>query len=330
MLQIGMIGSGVMASVHSESLLKSGLAKVTRVCSVAPNADDFASRFGAKLVKSADQIFEDPSIDVVFIASPSNTHAEYLRKAHAANKHIFCEKPLVRTEAEADEIEKLFEGYAKKVTVGHVVRFIPEYAHLHEISKAGTLGNIGTIRTGRCGAFPVGTADWFSRFEQSGGVILDLLIHDIDTVRWCFGDFERIYAMRPRVDGKDLHHDYALTLARLKSGAIVHMEGSWAEAQGLFYTYYEVAGTQGMVEYDSRLEPTLTVQQKKVDKSEQEGAILPKNPAKVSPYELEVRSFLDALVHDKQPEVSLSDGLQAVRIALAGLRSATQDEPVNL
>jgi predicted dehydrogenase len=88
----------------------------------------------------------------------------------------------------------------------------------------------------------VGSADWFSRFEQSGGVILDLLIHDFDTVRWCFGDFERIYAMRPVANGKDLHHDYSLTLARLKSGALVHMEGSWAEVKGTFYTYYEVAG----------------------------------------------------------------------------------------
>ena len=180
---------------------------------------------------------------------------------------------------------------------------------------------------GRCGAFPRGRDGWFADYGKSGGVILDLMLHDIDVLRWCFGEVERIFTMRLALK-KDAQRDYAIIVARMKSGAIAHLEGSWAEAAGIFYFYYEVAGSKGLVEFDSRLEPTVSVQKKSVEKVSGPGVIVPQSPTVASPYEQEMWSFLECIAKGKKPVVSLEDGLAALRIAHAAIESAEQNRAV--
>jgi UDP-N-acetylglucosamine 3-dehydrogenase len=326
-LQVGIIGAGTMGGIHAESITRSGIARVAKVYSPNTGALNLAPKHGAEAVGSAAEVFDDAKIDVVLIASPTDTHAEYLRLARAAGKHVLCEKPVVRTEAEADELERLFQGFEKKVSVGHVVRFAPEYVALKNTIDAGTIGAVGTIRLGRCGCFPVGRHDWFGDFQRSGGTILDLMVHDLDTVEWCFGPIERVYAMRSRNMG-DLRKDYALAALRMKSGAIGHLEASWVEAPATFYTNYEVSGAAGLVEYDSRVEPTLTLHVKDSGTGQPGGVMLPQSPAAVGPYELEIRNYLGAVLHDTPLVVTLADGIRAARVALATLRSSEVGQPV--
>jgi predicted dehydrogenase len=328
-LQVGLLGAGTMGRIHADSISRSGTACVSKVYGLDSTDESLAEQHGATSVEAAEEIFRDPEIDIVVIATPTNTHAKYLRTAHASGKHIFCEKPVVRHEAEIDEIQQLYRDYPKQVMAGHVVRFSPEYCFLRDTLQAGSLGNIGTVRFGRCGTFPRGQRDWFGDYEQSGGVILDLMIHDMDTLRWCFGDIERVYCMRSVAAGSP-PQEYALAAVRLRSGAIAHLEGSWAESPGTFYTNYEVCGSGGLLEYDSRVEPTLVLHGKKESDAATGGVMVPQNPAVLSPYEREMLSYLNSVKMGTPVEVTLDDGLNAVSLSLAAIRSATENRPVEM
>ena len=119
------------------------------------------------------------------------------------------------------------------------------------------------IRTVRSGSYPDAGSAWrkglaitsyYADFAQSGGVLLDLCIHDIDYQRWCFGEIERVFARGMMFAGKE-PKDHALLTARFANGAVGHIEGSWAYPRGHFSTRIEIAGTEGIIEWDSRGAP---------------------------------------------------------------------------
>lgn len=325
-LNIGLLGAGSMGKIHAHAVSRSGLGKVSRIYSPEPDGDQLAAEIGAVSTKSPEDIFNDKAINVVIIASPPDVHAEHLKLAHASGKHILCEKPLVRTLAQADEIEHLFKGYSPVVQVGHVLHFAPEYRHLKDTVQSDALGKLGVARFGRCAFSPCIARPWFGDFKKSGGVLLDMMIHDIDMLTWCFGDVDRIYAQRTGSNDQ-IREDYCVAIARLKSGAIAHLEASWMEPAGTFYYYYEIAGSKGLMDFDSRNEPSLIVR----PKTAPEGGVAPvplmHTPAVASPYELQMESFLRAVIEHGKPQVTLDDGLRVVRTALAALQSSLDNQP---
>ena len=253
MIKVGVIGYGTMGRLHSSYLKQLPGVELAAVADLdeerRQNAQD---TLGVKVYNSGAELINDPSIDLVDIAVPTDVHYQLLEQAIRQDKHIFCEKPLVRTFAECDHIEKLAQTTTKKVGVGHVVRFSPEYVAARENFLSGKIGRVAVARTFRGGSsFPRGYEDWYADYDRSGGVILDLAIHDIDYLRWCFGEVARVYAKSTRgLTSERLEH--ALIILRFKSGVIAHVEGSWTNYQGQFYTTLELAGDKGMVSFDSR------------------------------------------------------------------------------
>lgn len=324
MLQAGILGAGSMGRMHALAVNASGLGKVAKVYSPEPDGAVLASDIGAQCVSSVEAICEDKSIDVVVIASPPSAHAEHLKLARAAGKHILCEKPAVRTAEQADEIEALFKDYDKTVGVGHVLHFVPEYVHLKNVIDSGALGQVGVVRLGRCGWSPALGRPWFGDFKISGGVILDLMLHDIDLLTWIFGGIERLYAVRSG-STVQIKEDYALCVAKLRSGAIAHLEASWMEPSGTFYYYYEVAGSNGLIDFDTRSEPSFVFKPKA--QAGQAGAVpVMQTPSVASPYDLQMRSFLARAQEGKQAEVTLQDGLRVLRLMLAAVDSSLSDK----
>jgi predicted dehydrogenase len=114
---------------------------------------------------------------------------------------VFCEKPLARTLADAEAMVRAADEARVTLAVGHVVRFFPEYRQAKELLDAGTLGKPAIVTMTR-GNFAVGSArGWYLDEDKSGGVVLDLMLHDLDTVRWWFGEPSRIYAKRFKGSG---------------------------------------------------------------------------------------------------------------------------------
>jgi predicted dehydrogenase len=212
--------------------------------------------------------------------------------------------------------------------VAQVVRFFPQFARAKAVVDAGSIGKPGVYRSVRGGGPPYsGSRKWFMDFEKSGGVIMDVGNHDIDFARWCMGEVERVFARGLTFD-QDCEVDHALITLRFTSGAIGHIECSWAHPKGQFVTRVEVAGDAGLLEWDSRKDQPM--------KSAvlQDGGVTRASSSPLAaeddPYYRELAHFLECLENNTPFLVSPHDGLMAVKVSLAAIESMRRGQPVTL
>lgn len=325
MIGIGILGAGNMARVHAAEFAKSGRARICAIHAPDECAAELAAQYGAKNVQHAKDLFEMPEVDAVVIASPTHTHCEYLECARQAQKHVLCEKPVVRTFDELSRVEALFANYSKVVMAGHTVRFFPEYSFTRERLVRGELGNLGVIHLWRCAGFALESTHWLFDFQKSGGAVLDLMIHDLDFLEWAAGPIESVFALRP--ENSSLQNDACLVVARLRSGALAHLECSWAEPAGTFYYGFEIAGSDGICDFDSRRAPAFSYRSRHTSHCSPAKEIS-YTPTSKNPYSLEVAAFIDAVEGLCESPVPLSVGIRAVRLALSVLDSSARREEV--
>ncbi len=191
--------------------------------------------------------------DIIDICVPTPYHREYVEKAAAAGKAILVEKPLARSLEDCDAIIAAVEKAGVPAMSANVLRYFPEYAAAKRLVDEGAVGTPVTIRTARMAGFPdTGYEDnWYADASRSGGLVLDLILHDFDWMLWTFGPVRRVYAQG--LIGSPLFAsplDYALVTLRFASGAVGHVTGSWSHPGG-FRTTLEIAGDGGIIEHDS-------------------------------------------------------------------------------
>ena len=253
-------------------------------------ADDFESLVGM--------------VDVVDICTPTHTHASYITAAADAGVDIVCEKPLARTASEAHEAVAACEAAGVRLLVGHVVRFFPEYAAARDAVMAGDIGAVGVVRLDRSTYLPAGASSWFSDRSKSGGVVLDLMIHDVDYARWVAGEVERVYA-RSAGGG-----DHVLATLSHTNGAISHIQGSWAYPRGSFRAVFEISGSDGLIQRHAAVQFEASVE------TSDDVSDVPQPPSSSteSPYVSEIRHFSSVLHGDEEPRVTADDGARAVAV----------------
>ena len=328
MQRVAVIGAGNMGRRHANAYAQIPEAEIVAVFDLhAEAAEELAGIYSASAFTDFEELLANVETDVIDICTPTPSHLEYITAAAEAGKHICSEKPLARTTAEAQEAVRVCKEAGVTLFVAQVLRWFPEFRKLHDLIKSGAVGEPVEVRTSRCGAPPSGTDDWFADYKRSGGVALDLIIHDYDWLRWCFGKVCRVYA-RGLYEMKDFNGDYALVTLRFESGAIAHIEGSWARLSG-FETSVEVAGTEGLLSFSNVDSRPLVVEMKAKDGSTN-SVVIAESPIATNPYYLELKHFIDCLETGKAPDVSPEDGLEAVRIGEAALRSISAGQPVLL
>jgi len=330
MRHIGIIGAGLIGGMHAErwAQLPVELAGFYDVSSEA--AAKAVGKFGGRAFPSLETLLAE--VEVVGVCAPTPAHKDLVLAAAAAGKDVVCEKPMARHLRDAEEMVAACETAGMRLFVAHVVRFFPEYAHAKEVLDSGQLGRPGVIRTVRGGNFPApDTQNWYTDFEQSGGVIMDMLIHDIDYARWCFGDVSRVFA-RGLTFSDVQGADHVLLTMRFQNGAIGHLEGSWAYPPGNFRTRLEIAGDEGLLEVDSLDTLPLSVTLKQEKATLAAGIPVPESPMHPTddPYYREIAHFLACLESGDDFLVSPRDGLEALRIALAAIESLRTGQPVDV
>jgi predicted dehydrogenase len=272
-----------------------------------------------------------PDVDVVDICSPTHLHREMVLKAAAAKKHIICEKPLARTLQQAQEIVTACHKAGVQLLVAHVVRFFPEYALAHSAVVEGQIGRPAVIRLHRGSYRPKKPAgNWFLDEEKSGGILMDLMIHDYDYARWVAGEVESVSARRVTELHPEAPVDYGLVILSHRSGALSHIAGAWAYPPPTFRTHLEIAGDRGLIEFDS--DGTSPIQNLilKTGGSDAPDVALPSSPVSESPYTTQIKEFYSALAEGKTARVNAADGMVAVQIAEAAIQSAHAGQPVKL
>ncbi len=330
MLRIGLVGSGFMGSTHAAAWTATP-ARFVGICSADQNrAQKLAEQYHTKIYTNLDDLLRD--VDVVDICTPTHLHHEMVLKAASAGKHIVCEKPLARTSQQGREMIAACERAGVKLLVAHVVRFFPDYAGAKMIVEHGDIGNVAVIRLTRCGFKPGWATDnWLADDSRSGGMMLDLMIHDFDYARWVAGDVVSVFAKNVRSRIPTAPEDYAIAILRHKSGAISNIEGGWAYPPPLFRTAFEIAGDAGLIEHPAGESTPVGIHLKQASQSEGEAVMLATSPLSEDPYATQIKHFYDVLTGtNSQPRVTAQDGLAALEIALTAIESARTGRQVQI
>ena len=184
MHSIAMLGAGMMGNVHARAYWAIDQRNPLWIVDpIESRAKAISEKYGAT-VASFEEILENSSVDIVDICTPTFTHRELAVRALRAGKHVFCEKPVALTLEDARAMDRAAKKSGRKFMVGHVVRFFPQYIRVKELAAAGDVGEIVMARLYRGGSFPShGIDNWFADIAKSGGVFVDLSIHDFDFLR---------------------------------------------------------------------------------------------------------------------------------------------------
>lgn len=329
-LRIGIVGAGFMGSTHAAGWSRTP-ANIVGIHSLdTEKAQAVAASVGTKYYDSLDSLVAD--CDVLDICTPTPLHYEMVLKAAAAGKHIICEKPLARTLAQAQAMLAACQKAGVHLLVAHVVRFFPEYALAKASVDRGDIGKVAVVRLTRCSYQPkLSRENWFLDFDKSGGMMLDLMIHDFDYARWIAGDVESVFAKNVAFRQKNAPGDYALAILRHKNGAISNIEGGWAYPPPMFRTGFEIAGDAGLIEHPADSSAPLGIYLRQSGSGDTADVGLPMSPLSEDPYTTQLQHFYDVLTGSvSQLRVSAHDGLAALRIALAAIESAQTGKRVIL
>jgi predicted dehydrogenase len=328
-MKVGIVGVGSMGTTHAAGWAETPAEIVGFAAETQQEAGNISIQYSTKVYPTLEAML--PDVDVVDLCSPTHLHYEMALKAAAAGKHIICEKPLARTTRQAREIVMACQKAGVQLLVAHVVRFFPEYALARSAVAEGQIGKPGVIRLHRGSYRPKKPAgNWFLDEVKSGGILMDLMIHDYDYARWVAGDVETVSARRVTERHLDAPVDYGLVILSHRSGALSHIAGAWAYPPPTFRTHLEIAGDGGLIEFDS--ERTAPIQNfiLKTAGSDAPDVALPSSPVSESPYTTQIKEFYSALAEGQSARVSATDGLAAVQIAEAAIQSAHSGQPVTL
>ncbi len=327
-MRVGIVGVGFMGSTHAAAWTETDAEIVGFVAETPEGAQALAQQYKARAFPQLADLLD--AVDIVDICTPTHLHVPMILEAAARGKHIICEKPLALSVQEAIKALRACRQHGVQLYVAHVVRFFPEYALAKQIVDQGQIGRIATLRLLR-GSYrpkkPVG--NWFLDESKSGGILMDLMIHDLDYARWVAGEVQTVFAQKVSAGRQENKVDYGLVVLTHQSGAISHVAGAWAYPPPTFRTQFELSGDRGMIEFDSQAaSPIESLIIKSLDEAPDVG--LPSSPVRENPYAAEIKEFYAAITNGCQPRVTAEDAVKAVQIASAAVQSAQSSKAIRL
>lgn len=331
-LKIGIIGAGRIGKLHAGNIIKNFSSKV-EIKSIADvhtdKIKDWALGAGIKNVyDDYKKILNDPEIDAVIVCSSTNTHSIISIEAANAGKHIFCEKPV---DFDLDRIYAVLDAVKKagvKFQVGFNRRFDHNFKRVRELIKDGKIGELQIVKvTSRDPGPPP-----IEYVKVSGGMFLDMTIHDFDMVRYLTGsEVTEVYAnaavtVDPAI-GKAGDVDTALISLKFKNGAIGVIDNCRKAVYG-YDQRVEVLGTKGGISVSNDTPTSVTVST--------EEAVMSDKPLYffleryMDSFTAEMKEFFDCIINDTDPVVSGIDGLKPVIIGFAAKKSYEEGRPIKI
>lgn len=324
-MNIAVIGCGTMGKMYMERLSSMPGVKLTAISNRTEEVlQQCAAQYGAQAYTSYEELLASSDADVVCVTLPTYLHKEVVLKAAANGKHVICEKPLAMHPDDAQEMKEACERSGVQLYAAHVLRFFQEYAQLRQQVASGAVGRIGVAHAKRASKYPAADS-WYVDKARSGGIILDLMIHDLDFLRWTLGEVKTVFASNRQTDGVD----YTSVTLRFISGAIANVEAYWGYP-GAFLTQVELAGRLGVLRYDSTQTKSMVIQRSDPEPYILRGVGFPDRPSLKDPFRLQLEHFLSCLRTGSEPLVTADDGVMAVRLACAATTSLQTGLPVRL
>jgi len=328
-IRVGVLGAGRIGKIHAGNIATRIPGAVVEAIA-DPNfafAKELAEKLHVtKVYEDYKKVIEDPAIDAVAICSSTATHAQFIIEAAQAGKHIFCEKPVDHTLEKIDAAIAAVTKAGVKCQIGFNRRFDPNFKRIREYVSSGKIGDLHILRiTSRDPAPP--PAEYV---KGSGGMFLDMTIHDFDMARYLSGsEVVEVYAaagvlVDPAI-GKAGDVDTAVITLKFANGAIGTIDNSRKAVYG-YDQRAEVFGSGGMAASANNT-PNAAVY------SGAEGVSSEKPlyfflERYMDSFIAEMHDFIEAVREDKPTPVTALDGRKPVVIAMAARKSMLENRPV--
>lgn len=341
MINVGIVGLGYMASMHIKAWRQVEGANILAICNPSGRNLDgdlsavFGSRSGSDALKldmskiraysDYAAMLADPEIDIIDICSPTWAHHDQATSALASGVHVLLEKPVARTTKEARRIVEASGHASHFLMPAMCLRFWPEWQFLKQVIDDRRYGRVLAARFRRVGPPPAWGKTHFHDGIKSGGALLDLHIHDVDFINWCFGKPKRLYATGYSKFSGSI--DHVVTQYEVASGVSVHAEGGWAMTQGFeFNMSYTANFEKATIDYDVARGPEAVLRIYEEGKEP-----VTRKASETDGYLGEIRYFVDAVRNNKAPTiVTAADGLAAIEVCEAEEMSIKLRQPMTV
>jgi inositol 2-dehydrogenase len=331
-VRVGLIGAGRMGKVFAHTLAFAvAEADLVAVADSDPQTSaEVAARFGIPHhYTDYHQLLERDDIQAVVVVTPTATHAEVICDAAAAGKHIFSEKPLAQTLDLCDRAIDAVEAAGVKFQLGFMRRFDPAYTMAKQKIDEGVIGKPVMFRS--TGRDPHRTSLEFARRENSGGMIMDMGVHDFDLARWLMGsEVVRVHSEGGCLVYPELHEagdiDNAMINLKFENGAVGNIDLSRNAVYG-YDIRTEVLGSEGGLQI-GYLQQTATLVMTRHGVTHDTVPYFMERFGEA--YANEIRDFVACLVEDRSPLVSGPDGRKVTAIGIAATLSLDAGRPVQL
>jgi predicted dehydrogenase len=311
-LRIGLIGAGGIGRHLAWQLRPLSEAKLVGVYdSNTELKHRAAEELETHAYKSLKATLSDPELDACILATPPYTHYRLGMQILQSGKHLFCEKPLALTVEHCDALLQAAQEAGRVLMVGQVLRLFPLFWQSKQWLQAGVIGEPVAVHLQRRGyELNLFKEGWRADPKQSGGVLLEMNVHELDYLRWLFGEFRVVAAQgaQPYPEPNFVQHWQALL--RFENGVVGEVECSIIDTLG-GYTV-RIVGTEGTLEHTGF---SGFIRYKR--HSGQEVKLTPEEVGTPEPYLWELRSFVRAILYNEPLPFDGYDGRMAVANALA-------------
>lgn len=335
MIKIGLIGVGFMGGTHAlcyEALLGTQEIQVTAVADKDPErAKKVAQKFGARIFSSGEELIHSGEVNTVDICLPTYLHAEHAIMAMEKGCNVIMEKPVCRTEVEADKLMEVQKKTGAKVMVAQCIRFWSEYVYLKKLIDHNTYGKLINAVFKRVSPLPTWSWEkWLMDPKKSGSAALDLHIHDVDYVRYILGWPNTVKSESTCTKGNDEH---IFSLYKYND-SVVSIEGGWDYPSCFpFEMAYRVRFEKATVVFSSKGSPT--IKEYREDGSEYVPSLendfdsqsegLEGNISSLGGYFNEIKYFIECLAKNQEIKTSpLREGVESFKLTMKGIEAVNE------
>jgi UDP-N-acetylglucosamine 3-dehydrogenase len=311
-LGAAVVGTGFWGKNHARVYGELESTELVAVCDVNPErAKAVADQFGVKAYTSSSRMLKNEAVEAVSICTWSTRLAKEALKALNAGKHVMVEKPMATYTRQAERLLAVAEQNGLHLTVGFLMRFIPGLQHIRESVETKRLGELVCATAKRVSQWPERIGDV--------GVVKDTAIHDIDVVRFISGeDPMSVYAKTGSMRHRKFE-DYAQIMLTFEDGKSAFIESNWITPYKT--RILTVTGSEAIMRLDY-ITQELWIEDAKEN-------LQPRFSWK-EPLKLELQHFADCILEKKKPVITGVDGLKALKIAEAALRSSAKNKAIKL
>jgi predicted dehydrogenase len=311
---VGVVGLGYWGPNLARNFDRLPDAELSWLCDAS---EDALARWGeafpsARTTTSLDDLLADDSLDAVVVATPVPTHAELAQRVLAAGKHCFVEKPLARSEQEAEAVLEAARAAGRVLMVGHLLEYHPGIGQLAELVRAGELGDLRYIYSNRLN---------LGKHRQDENALWSLGAHDVSVILMLAGEEPHDLSALGESYVKPGVEDVVFAFMRFRSGLSAHMHLSWLDPHK--ERRFTVVGSRRMATFDDmEVERKLTVYDKGFDEDyssygeyiARSGDVFSPRVSNEEPLRIECGHFLDCIRDGTEPRSGGESALRVVRV----------------